>query len=93
MLIPKNIKFTFQKTGVIPLNPNVIMEPMMASSLKTLTHGTLSIEQCSPVKIMAGMIWNYLDYQKLQALASIYPNLADGQMHDLQGPIATPFFI
>ena len=93
MLIPENIKSTFRKTGVIPLNPDVIMEPMMAPSLETSTHGTLPIEQCSPVKTMVGMIWDYLNYQKLQASASVDPRLADGQMHDLQGPTATPFFI
>jgi len=92
-LIPKNIKSAFQKTGVIPLNPDVITELMMAPSLETSTRSNLPIKQCSPVKPIVGMIQDYLDYQKLQASVSIDPRLADGQMHDLQGPTATPFFI
>ncbi len=34
-LTPENIKATFKKTGVIPLNPDVISEEMMAPSLET----------------------------------------------------------
>jgi DDE superfamily endonuclease len=91
-LSPENIKSAFRKTGVIPLNPDVITEPMMAPSLETSIRGTLPIEQSSPVKTMAAMIRDYLDYQKLQASASI-DALADGQTHDLQGQTATPFFV
>ena len=96
-LISKNIKSAFRKTGVIPLNPDVITEPMMAPSLETSIHGTLPIEQPSPVKTMAGMIQDYLDYQKLHASAPTDAYLSDSQTHHspqaVQGLLATPFFI
>jgi hypothetical protein len=63
-LISENIRSAFRKTGVIPLNPNVITEAMMAPSLETSIRGTLPIELPSPIKTMAGMIRDYLDYQK-----------------------------
>ena len=63
----------------------------MASSLETSTHGTLPVQQSSPVRTMAAMIRDYLDYQKLHASASMDPNPSDEQPHHLQEP--APFFV
>jgi hypothetical protein len=44
-LTPENIKAAFRKTGVIPLNPDVVMEETMAPSLATSTRATVPIPQ------------------------------------------------
>ncbi|KAJ7728732.1 hypothetical protein B0H16DRAFT_239608 [Mycena metata] len=38
----------------------------MAPSLESSTRGTLPIQQSSPVRLMTGMISDYMDYQQLQ---------------------------
>jgi hypothetical protein len=67
-LTEANIKAVFRKTGVIPLNHDVVTEDMMAPSLESSSQGTLPIQQSSPVKLMAGMITDYMDYQCLQTM-------------------------
>ncbi|KAJ7729907.1 hypothetical protein B0H16DRAFT_1469782 [Mycena metata] len=56
----------FKKTGVIPLNRDVVTEQMMAPSLESSSRATLPIPQSSPIKAMSSMIVDYLDYQKIQ---------------------------
>lgn len=48
-LMAKNIKATFQKTGVWPFNPNVISTEMMAPSKETSREGHLPIVPATPV--------------------------------------------
>lgn len=68
-LTPQNIKAAFRKTGVIPFNPDVVTEEMMAPSLATSTRSMVPVQQSSAVKVMSEMVIDYMDYQKIQSSA------------------------
>ena len=53
---PDTICATFQKTGVWPLNPNVITDAMMAPSKETSCEAHLPVEPASPVKVIAKLL-------------------------------------
>ncbi len=39
----ENIKAAFKKTGVVPLNPNIVSKEMMAPSLEMSTENTIAL--------------------------------------------------
>jgi len=51
-----NILAAFEKTGVVPFNPDVVTEDMMAPSLETSKSSVLPLEFPSPVKEMMDLI-------------------------------------
>ncbi|KIM74511.1 hypothetical protein PILCRDRAFT_14402 [Piloderma croceum F 1598] len=53
---PDTIHAAFQKTGIWPLDPNVITEVMMAPSKEMSHEGYLPIEPASPVKAVAKLL-------------------------------------
>jgi hypothetical protein len=55
---PVTICAAFRKTGIWPLDPNVITEAMMAPSKETSCEGHLPIEPTSPVKAIAKLLRN-----------------------------------
>ncbi|PIL26583.1 centromere protein B [Ganoderma sinense ZZ0214-1] len=55
-LTSDNIKAAFRKTGVVPLNPAVIPNNMMAPSLESSSHGVLPLLQTSPVRALTTLI-------------------------------------
>lgn len=79
-LTPENIKAAFRKTGVIPFNPDVVTEEMMAPSLATSTRSMVPVQQSSAIKVMSEMVINYMDYQTIQSSAG----------ESSTGPSATP---
>jgi hypothetical protein len=85
-LTPENIRMAFKKTGVIPVNQDVVTEQMMALSLESSSRTSLPIPQSSPLKVMSGTIVDYTDYQKLQAVNS------DGN-EQLPSSSATLYFV
>ncbi|KAJ7436663.1 hypothetical protein B0H11DRAFT_2206972 [Mycena galericulata] len=50
-LTAENVKIAFKKTGVIPVNRDVVTSEMMAPSLESSSRGTLPVQQSSPVKV------------------------------------------
>jgi hypothetical protein len=56
---PKTICTAFRKTGVWPLNPNVVTSDMMAPSLETSSVGLLPLPQPSPVRVVAKVMHQY----------------------------------
>lgn len=63
-LTPENIKTAFRKTGVVPFDPNVVTEQMMAPSLESSSKGTLPSKQSSPVQAISKMIENSIRRRK-----------------------------
>lgn len=57
-LTKENIIAAFAKTGVVPFNPDVITDAMMAPSLETSTsaHAAVVLDLPSPVKIISELI-------------------------------------
>ncbi|KIJ14530.1 hypothetical protein PAXINDRAFT_115846, partial [Paxillus involutus ATCC 200175] len=49
-LTPENVHMAFKETGVWPLNPHVVTEEMMVSSVKTSSYGQLPLPMSSPVR-------------------------------------------
>jgi DDE superfamily endonuclease len=47
---PENIKAAFRKTGVVPLNRNVVTDAMMAPSLETSCEGNLPLTMSTPIR-------------------------------------------
>jgi hypothetical protein len=89
-LTEANIKAAFRKMGVIPLNHDVIMEAMMAPSLESSSRSMLPIQQSSPIRLMAGMITDYMDFQQLSAM----PTDEDLPLFDhTLSSLATPLFM
>jgi hypothetical protein len=87
-LTPENIKAAFRKTGVIPLNPNVVTTDMMAPSEATSIHATVPIQQSSAIKTMSEMVVDYMDYQRTATSSNA---LMDAE--NLPEPSSTPFFM
>ncbi|KIK21791.1 hypothetical protein PISMIDRAFT_79259, partial [Pisolithus microcarpus 441] len=58
-LTPKTIHAAFQKTGVWPLNPNVVPTEMMAHSYETSSVGHMPLPQASPVCAVSKAIYEY----------------------------------
>lgn len=57
-LTPENIKSAFRKTGVWPLDWNVITEDMMAPSKETSCEGHLPLMPATPVRLVATVLRN-----------------------------------
>ncbi|PPQ73148.1 hypothetical protein CVT25_012360 [Psilocybe cyanescens] len=55
-LTTENIKLPFKKMGVIPFNPGVVTEEMMAPSLETLSKAVMSVPQESPVLVLMDLM-------------------------------------
>ena len=51
------IKTAFEKTGVVPFNPNVVMEEMMALSLETSYCGHMPLTPTTPVQIATDLLY------------------------------------
>ncbi|PPR07729.1 hypothetical protein CVT26_003722 [Gymnopilus dilepis] len=62
-LTKENIEAAFKKTGVVPFNPDVITEAMMAPSHTTSTQSGLPVPLSSPVRVMSDMIHRVLARQ------------------------------
>ena len=60
---PSNVLAAFRKTGVVPFDPDVITNDMMAPSLETSTQdgAFLPMRQPSPVRAISNMIHTCLD--------------------------------
>lgn len=59
-LSKENIIAAFRKTGVVPLDRDVITEEMLAPSITSSSRGFLPIPQASPVRVMEDMIHRQL---------------------------------
>ncbi|KIK80085.1 hypothetical protein PAXRUDRAFT_159612, partial [Paxillus rubicundulus Ve08.2h10] len=59
VLTPELVRMAFKKTGVWPLNPDVITKEMMATSLETSSQGNLPLCQPSPVRAVSSMMHQY----------------------------------
>ena len=55
-LMKENILAAFRKTGVVPFNPNVITDEMMAPSLTSSIQATLPLPLEGPTLIITDMI-------------------------------------
>ena len=55
-LTVENIVSAFCKTGVVPFNPSVITEQMMAPSITTSIRGSLPIPQATPIRVLQDLI-------------------------------------
>ena len=55
-LLKENIIAAFWKTGIIPLNHDVITNEMLAPSATSSSRKFLPISQASPVRVMEDMI-------------------------------------
>lgn len=88
-LTEANIKAAFRKTGVIPFNRDVVTAEMMAPSLESSSRGALPIHQSSPVRVMAGMITDYMDHQRLSTM----PMDVDLPPMDSVSSSTDPFFM
>ena len=54
-LTPENIKSAFQKTGIVPFNPDVVTPAMMALSKETSSEEHLPVKSSKGIKIIANM--------------------------------------
>ncbi|KAJ6452487.1 hypothetical protein C8R45DRAFT_1193916 [Mycena sanguinolenta] len=94
---PENIKSAFKKTGVIPLDRNVVTEDMMAPNIESSSRSVLPVQQSSPVKYMSNMIVDYMEYQKLHTLGVHDDSMSSEPTDAVQSepatllPPATPF--
>ena len=59
-LSKENIIAAFRKTGIVPLDHNVITDEMLAPSTTSSSQGFLPIPQASPVRLMEDMIHRQL---------------------------------
>ncbi|EJF65281.1 DDE-domain-containing protein, partial [Dichomitus squalens LYAD-421 SS1] len=57
-LTANNIRAAFRKTGVVPFNPGVITDTMIAPSLASSSHGVVPLLQTSPVRALTTLILN-----------------------------------
>ena len=76
----ENIVAAFKKTGVVPFNPDVITEAMLAPSRTSSTHSGLPIALTSPLRVMSDLI------DRIVARQAYTLNLdvdMDGGSHDL----------
>ncbi|KAF5375698.1 hypothetical protein D9615_009380 [Tricholomella constricta] len=64
-LTVRNIEAAFEKTGVVPFNPEVITEEMMAPSRTTSIQSILPIAPPSPVRALTDMIHRALARQNM----------------------------
>ena len=62
-LTANNIKSAFRKTGVVPLNPDVITDTMTAPSLVSSSRGVVPLLQTSPVRALTALISNDIAWQ------------------------------
>jgi hypothetical protein len=62
-LSDENITTAFKKTGVVPFNPDVITETMLAPSHSSSMQSGLPVDLTSPVCVMSDMIHRYLACQ------------------------------
>ncbi|RDB27179.1 hypothetical protein Hypma_004386 [Hypsizygus marmoreus] len=93
-LTKENILAAFKKTGIVPFDPNVITEEMLAPSLTTSIHGQLPLPMESPVRVMHDMLQRYLARQAMSTNED-KPGDNDGPMDvDLSPPsrLRTPFW-
>jgi hypothetical protein len=82
-LTEENILAAFRKTGIVPFNPDMITDQMMAPSATSSTRGNLPLPMESPVRVMNDMIHRYLarqsdDYEMADSL---------GDEEDLPGSV------
>ncbi|PBK77862.1 hypothetical protein ARMSODRAFT_968150 [Armillaria solidipes] len=85
-LTPENIKATFKKTGVVPFNPDVISEEMMAPSLETSTENTVPTLQSSPVHHMLKLMTTCIKNQHAN-----HDDKADIPESPVAGPLGRHF--
>src|SRR5882757_4592922 len=60
----ENILSAFRKTGVVPFNPDVVTEAMMAPSLETSTSSLLPLQLASPVREVVDLISQHLAHKR-----------------------------
>ncbi|KAF5393164.1 hypothetical protein D9757_001173 [Collybiopsis confluens] len=73
---PANIKSAFEKTGIVPFNPDVIPEHAMAPSLETSTSTSrlMPLAPASPVKDIVSLIRAYQRKRKAEEIDNIQDN-------------------
>lgn len=59
-LSKENIITAFWKTGIVPLDRNVVTDEMLAPSTTSSSRGFLPIQQVSPVRVMEDLIHRQL---------------------------------
>ena len=64
-LSKENIISAFRKTGIVPLDRDVITDEMLAPSTTSSSQGFLPILQASPVRLMEDMIHRQLTRQEI----------------------------
>ena len=75
-----NIHAAFRKTGVIPFNPDVVTDAMMAPSLETSTSSILALRFTSPVQTMIDLISHHQARKRKR----------EDDIHELEGQQCTP---
>lgn len=66
-LTPKNI-LSAKKTGIVPLNREVVTTEMFAPSIELSICGELPIRQHIPIRVLADAIMDYATHQELNAI-------------------------
>lgn len=69
-LSKENIVAAFWKTGIVPLDRNVITDEMLAPSVTSSSQGFLPIPQASPVRVMEDLIHRQLARNAAEAAIS-----------------------
>ncbi|KAI5987137.1 hypothetical protein EDC04DRAFT_2913094 [Pisolithus marmoratus] len=87
-LTPETIRAAFWKTGVWPLNPNVVSTEMMAHSYETSSVGHMPLPQASPVHAVSKAIYEYQLEQHTSAAASDPFCASGGESPDTQWHLA-----
>ena len=75
-----NIHAAFRKTGVVPFNPDVVTDAMMAPSLETSTSSILALRFTSPVQTMINLISHHQARKRK----------CEDDIHELEGQQRTP---
>ena len=75
-----NIHAAFRKTGVVPFNPDVVTDAMMAPSLETSTSSILPLRFTSPVQTMIDLISHHQARKRKR----------EDDIHELEGQQRTP---
>lgn len=86
VLSKENIILAFCATGIVPFNPNAILESLLAPSQQTSTCTTFPISPSSPVHIMTDMVEHTLAHQACQMMEPSTPHSqseSDIDGHDL----------
>lgn len=70
-LTEANIKTAFRVTGIVPFNPDIITEDMMAPAWESSSAGLLPVTQHPVIQQLAEMLGDYLNSQAAPVNASL----------------------